>query len=221
MVILERDGSTYPVHVVEDGDLPVNSMGGGDHCSVTYHERRNEDDDVGNVVVDVAKNHAMVSNKQINDAMVGKGHDHACNSASVSMVNETDVVLGICNHAEANPVHNVGLQTTLLQEVKGNGRPAVAVVENLNGPNGLMKSLSDRELIQPNISLEVVLDVAQADGHSKGSKNDKAILAGEESPSDEVGDSDDKLSPNEDEREVLQSGALIGANKIKTQLNES
>ncbi|KAI7990654.1 Equilibrative nucleotide transporter 5 [Camellia lanceoleosa] len=209
MVILERDGSSYPVHVVEDGDLLVNSMEGGDHCSVTYHESRNEDDDVGNIVADVAKNHVMANSKQINDVIVGEGHDHACNSVSVSMVNETGVALGICNHVEANRVHNIGLQISLLQKVEGNGRRAVAVVETSNEPNRLMRSLSDKDLIQPNISLEVVLDAAQADRHSKGSKNDKETLAGEKSPSEEVGDSDDELSPSEDEGEVFQSGALL------------
>ncbi|KAI7991140.1 hypothetical protein LOK49_LG12G02435 [Camellia lanceoleosa] len=208
MVMLERDGSTYPVRVIEDGDFPVNSMGGGDHCSATYHESRNEDDDVGNIVADVAKSHAMANSKQLNDVMVGTGHEHTCNLASVSMVNETGVALGICNHVEANPLHKVGLQTSLLHEVAGSGRRVVEVVETSNGPNGLTRSLSERDFIQPNISLEVVLDAAQVDGQSKGSENDKAAPAGEDSPSKEVGDSDDELSPSEDDGEVFQPGAL-------------
>ncbi|XP_028085934.1 uncharacterized protein LOC114292187 [Camellia sinensis] len=58
-------------------------------------------------------------------------------------------------------------------------------------------------------------------GHSKGPKNDRTILAGEESASEEVEDSDDELSPSEDEGEVFQFGAMARSNKIKTQLNES
>ncbi|KAI7992307.1 hypothetical protein LOK49_LG12G02447 [Camellia lanceoleosa] len=196
-------------------------MGDGDHCSATYHDSRNEDDDVGNIVADVAKSHAMANSKQLNDVMVGIGHEHTCNLASVSMVNETGVALGICNHVEANPLHKVSLQTSLLHEVAGSGRRVVEVVETSNGPNGLTRSLSERDFIQPNISLEVVLDAAQVDGQSKGPENDKAAPTGEDSPSKEVGDSDDELSPNEDDGEVFQPGALVWANKIKAQLNES
>ncbi|GMP26725.1 hypothetical protein CsSME_00003044 [Camellia sinensis var. sinensis] len=220
-MLMERDDSMYHVRVVEIVDVPKKSMGGGDLSSTTNHASRQKDDDVANLVADVAISRDMEDSKRSNDVAVGVGSEHMSNSASLSMVNEIGVEMRICNTAVVNPLPNVSMQTSLLQELKGGGSRAVEAVEASTELNGLMQSLSESDLLKPNISLEVILDEAHFDGHSKGHDNDKAVSAEKENPIEEVGDSDDELSPSKDEGEVSQPGAYVWANRIAAQVKES
>ncbi|KAI8027502.1 hypothetical protein LOK49_LG02G00226 [Camellia lanceoleosa] len=85
---------------------------------------------------------------------------------------------------------------------------------------GLMKSLSDRDLLKPNISLKVVLDEAHFDGLSKGPDVGKTTSTENVNPVEEVDDSDDELSSSEDEGEVAQPEVAAWANNIMTQGKE-
>ncbi|KAL7242961.1 hypothetical protein ACSBR1_015382 [Camellia fascicularis] len=146
-----------------------------------------------------------------------------CNSASLSVVNETIAELGICEHALVHLVPNVSLLASLLREDEGSERRGDEVLPSSSGPNGLIRSLSVGDLNRPNISLEVVLDQAQFDGKSLGLEYDKAIPVVEGNQNVEAEDNvsiEDESSPSEEEGEVDQPGTYDWANSAGAKQHE-
>ncbi|GMP73404.1 hypothetical protein CsSME_00031173 [Camellia sinensis var. sinensis] len=194
LVILEKDGRSYPVHVVEAGDLSTTSMDGGDHRSVTHHARRSEGDDMGNIGADVKRSHYMAHSKKSNDVLVGAGYKHSCTSDSISMVNEIGMEMGIPNHDVVHPVPNVKLQAPLVREVDRGGRGGGEVLETSTGPHGHIRSLSVRDFNR----LDISLNKAQFDGNRLGPDNAKVSSVEEVNPIEEGEASnsiDDESSP--------------------------
>ncbi|KAI7996980.1 Pectin acetylesterase 9 [Camellia lanceoleosa] len=122
LVILEQDGRSYPVRVIEVGDLLTESMDGGDQSSAMFHGIRKEGDDVGIIVADVGRSLDMGNGKKTTEGLVGTGSNHMCNSASISVVNETVVEMEICNHALVHSIPNsLGLENDkAIPVVEGN-----------------------------------------------------------------------------------------------------
>ncbi|THG12107.1 hypothetical protein TEA_027199 [Camellia sinensis var. sinensis] len=130
MVILERGGSSYLVRVVEDKDLPVNSMGGGEHCSVPYHESRNEDDDMGNIVADVAKNHVM-ANRRLSRPSLFKFHPNV-EPPPTSLSFSNDHLLTSNSRTLSGPTE---LGTEIVEHVLPEGGAAPSTSLNPNVPD--------------------------------------------------------------------------------------
>ncbi|KAI8020718.1 CUGBP Elav-like family member 1 [Camellia lanceoleosa] len=224
LVILEKDGRSYPVRVVEARDLLTTSMVGGDHCSATQHTSRSEDDDVGNIGADVERSLHMAHSKKSKEVVMGVGHKHTCPLDSVSMVNETGVEIEIRNHDAVHPARNVSSQAPLDKEVDKGVKRGGVILETPIGPHGLIRSLNLEDFNRPDISLQVVLSKAQFDGICLGPNKAKISSVQEANPIEEGEASDnieDESSPSDEEEEIHQPGASVWDSKAATQLNES
>ncbi|KAI8020933.1 hypothetical protein LOK49_LG03G03632 [Camellia lanceoleosa] len=89
IAILESKNSIYPIRVVEESNPEESYKGRDAQSSANCHGYNNEDDDVEDMEAAVEDHGDMAIGKRIIDRKEGTVDGHNCNSASVSIVNET------------------------------------------------------------------------------------------------------------------------------------